>query len=332
MSVTWTSPNTWSTTGRGEENNGFPAGSPDRKLMTGYLDTTDQAAGAATVTVSGLGPEFTAGGYDVLVYCLGGVSGRGGAYTIGGITKFGTSPTSPAAHAEDPGVGLADTGTYVRFNNLTGSSFTLVADASVPPGSNFRAPIDGVQIVARQPAQIPLASYCTAFDALPPGSVSSGSTPPFADAGHLVLSRSGVLSEVNYWTLPLGQFPVAQSFKASWKSLLNGVGGADGYSFNIGQNVGTGFTPEEGGSSGLTVTVDTFDNGGGEVGIETRWNGNRLSFLSIGGGTARADRALVARALSLPRPVRPPSLCRHEHPRPTRRSAHPSRSNPSARR
>jgi len=54
VSVTWSSPNTWSSTGRGEENNGFPAGG-DRTLMTGYLDTTDQAAGGASVTVSGIG-------------------------------------------------------------------------------------------------------------------------------------------------------------------------------------------------------------------------------------------------------------------------------------
>lgn len=62
VSVTWSCPNTWSTTGRGEENNGFPAGSGDRTLMTGYLDTSDVESGAARVTISGLGAEFTGPG------------------------------------------------------------------------------------------------------------------------------------------------------------------------------------------------------------------------------------------------------------------------------
>jgi hypothetical protein len=151
ISVTWTSPNTWSSTGRGEENNGFPAGA-DRTLMTGYIDTGDTAASAATVTISGIPAEFSSGGYDVLVYGLGGVAGRGGAYTIGGETKFGTSPANPAVHSEDAGVGVTDTGTYVRFRGQFGSSFTLVAsaDPALGAGVNFRAPINGIQIVKNQ--------------------------------------------------------------------------------------------------------------------------------------------------------------------------------------
>ena len=147
-SVTWSCPNTWSTTGRGEENNGFPTGG-DRTMMTGYLDT-DNGAGVATVTVTGLGPEFTTRGYDVLVYCLGGVSGRGGAYTIGSTTLFGTAPSNPSSHVEDPGVDLTDTGTYVRFTNQHGASFTMVADANNAngPNRNFRAPVNGIQILA----------------------------------------------------------------------------------------------------------------------------------------------------------------------------------------
>jgi hypothetical protein len=150
VSVYWFCPNTWSSTGRGEENNGFPPGG-DRIMITGYLDTTDNSTGNAVVTISGLGPEFTLGGYDVLVYCVGSVSGRGGAYTIGSTTKFGRSPATPGAHVEDPGVDLNDTGTYVRFTGLHNASFTLTAsaDGTVFPGKvNFRAPINGIQIVA----------------------------------------------------------------------------------------------------------------------------------------------------------------------------------------
>ena len=154
ISVEWTSPNTWASTGRGEENNGFPAGA-DRTLMTGYIDTGNSDATKATVTVSGIPADFSSGGYDVLVYHLGGVGGRSGAYTIGGETKYGTAPASPTAHREDPGAGIADAGTYVRFSGQFGSSFVLTAsaDPALGAGVNFRAPINGIQIVkSRDPA------------------------------------------------------------------------------------------------------------------------------------------------------------------------------------
>jgi hypothetical protein len=161
ISVEWSSPNTWSSTGRGEENNGFPPGA-DRTMMTGYIDTGNTDATKATVTVTGIPADFSSGGYDVLVYCLGGVSGRGGAYTIGGETKFGTAPASPTAHSEDPGVDLSDTGTYVRFRGLYTSSFTLTAsaDPALGPGVNFRAPINGIQIVR---SQNPLAGLAVGY-------------------------------------------------------------------------------------------------------------------------------------------------------------------------
>jgi hypothetical protein len=154
ITVTWSSPNTWSTTGRGEENNGFPAGG-DRTLLTGYIDTGNTAATTASVMISGLDSSFTGPGYDVYVYVLGGVGGRGGAYTIGSTTLFGTAATNPSMHVQDPGVNGTDVGTYLRFTGLTSDSFTLIADASVA-GANFRAPIDGIQIVA-VPEPAPLA-------------------------------------------------------------------------------------------------------------------------------------------------------------------------------
>src|ERR1043166_1628989 len=100
VSVSWSSPNTWASTLDGEENNQFPAGG-DRTLMTGYLDT-DNAAGVATVNVSGLGPEFTAGGYDVIVYALGGTSAnRWGAYSIGSVTQILNSAANPTGFVLD---------------------------------------------------------------------------------------------------------------------------------------------------------------------------------------------------------------------------------------
>jgi len=78
VKVSWSSPNTWSSQGRGEENNSAPEGN-DRNLMTGYIDTN--GTDPNNVTVSGLPGDMA---YDVVVYMKGGVVGRGGAYTVTG--------------------------------------------------------------------------------------------------------------------------------------------------------------------------------------------------------------------------------------------------------
>src|SRR5205814_6396692 len=149
VSVSWSSPNTWSSTLDGEENNQFPAGG-DRRLMTGYLDT-DNGALVATVNVSGLGSEFTAGGYDVIVYALGGTStARYGAYSIGTVTQILNSAANPTGFVLDPGVDNNDTGDYAVFAGQTGSSFSLIANAVTAVGNGVRAPINGIQIVAHQ--------------------------------------------------------------------------------------------------------------------------------------------------------------------------------------
>lgn len=145
VSVTWSgSPNTWASTGRGEENNGFAAGG-DRSLMAGYLDTSDVST--TTITVTGIPEPYATNGYDVLVYSLGGVAGRGGLYTIGSTTLSLTSAANPSSHILDPGVDLNDVGTYGAFV-VSGSTFTLTATAV---GANFRAPINGIQIIERIP-------------------------------------------------------------------------------------------------------------------------------------------------------------------------------------
>src|SRR5262249_40904427 len=80
INVTWDSNGTAASTGAGQENNGFAAGTPDQVLMTGYLDTGD--ATTSKVTLTGIPPEFTGSGYDVYVYTLGGSAGDGGGYRI----------------------------------------------------------------------------------------------------------------------------------------------------------------------------------------------------------------------------------------------------------
>jgi len=145
-SVEWSSPNTWSSTGRGEENNTAPAGN-DKNLMTGYLDTGDAAGPTANVTVSGLSDLFT--DYDVIVYIKGGVNGRGGDYTIGDqtISHLDVAPFNGTF------VEGAE-GDYIVFSGISGDSFTLTSQ-----GINFRAPINGIEITpVPEPATWALAA------------------------------------------------------------------------------------------------------------------------------------------------------------------------------
>lgn len=83
VKVTWSSPNTWSSQGRGEENNSAPEGN-DRNLMTGYIDTN--GTDPNQVIVTGLPSDLS---YDVVVYMKGGVVGRGGDYTVKGSLANG---------------------------------------------------------------------------------------------------------------------------------------------------------------------------------------------------------------------------------------------------
>ncbi len=132
-SVEWSSPNTWSSTGRGEENNTAPVGE-DRDLMTGYLDSTAALTPTVSVAVSGLSGLFT--DYNVIVYIKGGIVGRGGDYTIGDQTQ---------AHLDiGPFTGTfveGAEGDYLVFPGISGDSFTLTST-----GVNFRAPINGIEI------------------------------------------------------------------------------------------------------------------------------------------------------------------------------------------
>ena len=150
--VTWTCPNTWSSTGRGEENNGFPDG-PDRKLMLGYVDTG--AASTTTITIENVPAALVSAGYDVIVYALGGVAGRGGSYRVLSAPdqplsdyKLGSSPANPTEHVEDTGESHDESGTYLVFNGLSASTLIIEGTTTVNPLSGTpRAAINAVQLV-----------------------------------------------------------------------------------------------------------------------------------------------------------------------------------------
>lgn len=148
--VNWSSPNTW----RAGGNNAFPAG-PDRILNSGYLDSNNTAAGGVSITVSNIDAALRSPGYDVFVYFVSdSTADRGGAYTIddgsGAQVKYGSTLAAPTSFIEDPGTDVDNTldGTYLRFRNLSGASFTLTSNTELTTPNGFRAPVNAIQIVA----------------------------------------------------------------------------------------------------------------------------------------------------------------------------------------
>jgi len=122
-------------------------------LMRGYIYTS---GGPLTVTISDLEPPFTTDNYDVIVY----FDGENGSddwvtqYTIG--VDGTTIATVYGRDAKDTvqwdgtfvqafGISAADAtaGNYVRFHELTASSFTLVGTPVSGEG-----PINAIQIIS----------------------------------------------------------------------------------------------------------------------------------------------------------------------------------------
>ena len=172
-SVEWTCDNTWSSTGRGEENNGFSEG-PDRTLMIGYLDTPTD--GETRVTIRNIPAELTSSGYDLYIYALGGVSGRGGAYRVedldGNILVPTTTVVDRAGNevqalpficsSDNPGYfecpGLEDfsvPGNYIVFRGLTAPDIVIVATTQGEWPALDRAPINAIQLVKSSVPQPP---------------------------------------------------------------------------------------------------------------------------------------------------------------------------------
>jgi hypothetical protein len=145
--VTWSSPNTWASTGAGEENNTAPAGA-NRNLMTGYIDTLGLGAEGITINVSDLPAVQGFPFFDVYVYIQGGANNRGGTYTIGGttITHQGDVGFNGTFLEDTVDPGTTAGSNYIVFRGLTGDSFTL--DAVPTLGNPARAPVNAIEIVA----------------------------------------------------------------------------------------------------------------------------------------------------------------------------------------
>jgi|GEM_PF-666646 len=140
--------------------------------------------------------------------------------------------------------------------------------------------------------QLGYGRFCADFNdgQLPPGTSVAGSAFVGDDGTgnpvlHLTDPVNGAFGALVIPS-PLGNRTLDR-LVARWKSRVGGgSGGADGYSFNWTPNLPNPPTynnpGEEGLPTGLSVTVDTWDNGGGEApGLEIRWNGTRLAFVAV---------------------------------------------------
>jgi len=122
-------------------------------LMRGYIY---RSGASMTVTVAGLGSPFTTHGYDVIVYFDG---PNGGKNDVDWLTRYTISANGNSVadvygkDAKSAGwsgtfvqafgisAGSATAGNYVRFHELTASSFTLVGTPVSGDG-----PINAIQI------------------------------------------------------------------------------------------------------------------------------------------------------------------------------------------
>jgi hypothetical protein len=131
----------------------------------------------------------------------------------------------------------------------------------------------------------PLGRFCADFNdnAVPAGTTVAAlgaATPPYVSEGVLHLTdKANDLN--NRWTIPLAAAQTFPNFKAQWRTFLGSSGGADGWSFNVGVGPFSYASAEEGATVGLSVMVDTYNNGLGDTGVEVKWNGSRLGFVSV---------------------------------------------------
>ena len=201
VSVSWSSANTWSTFGRGETNNSFPAG-PNQQLMLGYLDVA--SSGTTTVTISNLPSVLTANGYSVYVYAMGSVVGRSGGYRVldadGAILtgyKFATATSNMFNYVQAPVSSNPEApaiGNYLVFSGLTASNIIVQATTAngLGGGGTPRAPIQAIQLVAGPAAYAPPAGLAIKISVTPTG---------------LVLTFSGTLQSADQITGPWTDVP-----------------------------------------------------------------------------------------------------------------------------
>jgi len=147
--------NTWASQGPRGENNSQMVGN-DTVLMTGYLDTGN--ATTTQVKIGSIPSDLTSAGYDVVVYSLGGVGNRGGAYRVTDATGTTLADYVPVNGVVNPTnyirVGSDSSaptnGNYIVFKNLKAASIIVEAttENGLGSGGTPRAPINAIQLVS----------------------------------------------------------------------------------------------------------------------------------------------------------------------------------------
>lgn len=159
----------WTSTGGGTHTQPIANNSGDTALMKDYLDTTDSSVNNVVVT----GLSFPK--YDVYVYADGDNGGSPGEYRVG---RYILNSSINRYLMDDPNVVFngvyteansstggpsTPAGNYIRFRNVTGSSFTLESISSGQYASGNpphpRAPINAIEIVPILPATLTLTQY-----------------------------------------------------------------------------------------------------------------------------------------------------------------------------
>ena len=119
------------------------------RMMKGYLETYGHDT--TKITVSGLPKRFTESGYDVYVYCDGGNTGatRVGKFRIGSqVVNVTDRAGSFYAGAYAPP--SAPNANYAKFEGLKDAAFTMLATPVSSTDADLRAPINGIQIIAKE--------------------------------------------------------------------------------------------------------------------------------------------------------------------------------------
>ena len=143
-SVNWNAPGTYTVP--------FTDASGDAHMMNGFLEAQNSVS--STITIGVTLPSSMSGAYDVYVYCYGNIDASTRTYqykidkvaTPQTVSQTGHSLTTFPGHSLAPASG-AGAGTYVLFQNVTGTPFTLTANPLTSTEAILRAPVNGIQIV-----------------------------------------------------------------------------------------------------------------------------------------------------------------------------------------
>ncbi len=112
-------------------------------------------------------------------------------------------------------------------------------------------------------------TFNTDFSTTPPGATLYGdqgdASAGVIEDGILKLTKAVGSQQGGFIIDDLDGGQTVTGFTVTFKLLIGGGSGADGFSFNFASDLPDGAIGEEGAGTGLTVAFDTYDNGGGEA-------------------------------------------------------------------